>query len=81
MKTLRGEDTILGNLLYLGKKAPTPRLKINPYLMVSPNNRLLLTDEQRQYTHLMNNMLSDRGIKNTKVDAILNDGVTTDMSM
>lgn len=31
-QTLKGHDIALGNMLFLNKSAPTPRLRCNPYL-------------------------------------------------
>jgi len=47
LQKLNSSDIILGNLLCFGKKAPTPRLKINTYIKIKDGNIILDKDDVR----------------------------------
>lgn len=61
IKFIRGYDLYLGSLLFLTKKAPSPRLRVNPYLQFNPvTGKILMSKEIKETTDLINSLLKGK---------------------
>ena len=66
-RTIRGHDLFLGSLLFLIKKAPSGRFRINPWVNFELKTGRLTPDEKMiQTTTLVDSMLAGK-IENTKI--------------
>lgn len=60
-QTLKGHDIALGNMLFLNKSAPTPRLRCNPYLHYDvETGRINIPDDIEPIVSKLDLMLSGR---------------------
>ena len=60
-KTLRGDDLGFGSLLFLGKSAPSPRFKINPYVRYDINSgKIKQTRDIQNTIDWLNDMLQGK---------------------
>lgn len=67
-QTLKGHDIALGNMLFLNKSAPTPRLRCNPYLNYDvASGRIYIPDDIEPVVSKLDLMLSGR-LENDNVE-------------
>lgn len=67
-RTLKGHDIALGNMLFLNKKAPTPRLRCNPYLRYDVDTgRIHIPQDIEHIVEKLDLMLSGR-LENENVE-------------
>ena len=60
-RTLHAEDLNMGNLLFLSKKTPTPRFRVNPYIDVDFNTgKIILTKKKKKTLNILEEMLSGK---------------------
>ena len=60
-RTLHAEDLNMGNLLYLSKKSPTPRLKVNPYVDIDfESGKIKITKSKKSTLEQLEEMLSGK---------------------
>ena len=69
-QVIHGEDLYLGTLLYLSKKSPTPRLKINPYADITPTGRFNPTKEEKRTIDKLDSMFKGRANNDMVLDII-----------
>lgn len=74
-KTLKGHDLVLGTLLFLNKKAPSPRFRANVYMNYDIfTGRLIIPKELNKIVNKLDDVL--RGtIVNKNVQLLENDDV------
>lgn len=61
IKFIRGHDLFLGSLLFLTKKAPSPRLRVNPYIKFDTNSgKLTMPKDIKVTTDLINSLLKGK---------------------
>ena len=70
-KNIRAEDIAIGSILYLTKKAPTPRKRINPYVEVDDKTGKFILDEYQSYIDKVNKMLEGKIEDNDLLDRII----------
>ena len=71
-RTIHADDIILGSILYVSKKAPTPRLKINPYINIDlTSGRVLLSKVEERLVDKVNRMLQGKFLDNKFLDNII----------
>jgi len=78
-RVIHGEDLYLGTLLYLSKKSPTPRLKINPYADITPTGRFNPTKEEKRTIDKLDSMFKGRANNNMVLDIIQGLEIDTDV--
>lgn len=60
-RTIHAEDLFLGNILYITKKAPSPRFKLNPFLPVDlETGKIIVNEENRRILDKLENMLQGK---------------------
>jgi len=59
-KQVRAEDAIIGSLLYLPKKSPTPRIRINPFVEIDFKTGKFKLDEYEGMMEKINHMLQGK---------------------
>jgi len=60
-RNLHAEDLYIGNILYLTKKSPSPRFRINPFVKVDiESGKILLDDEMKERLTLLETMLEGK---------------------
>jgi len=60
-RTLRAEDLAFGSMLYLSKKSPTPRLKVNPYVSVDvETGKIKLDDDVKRCVEKLDILLQHK---------------------
>jgi len=75
-RILRGEDMLLGSILYLSKKAPTPRLKMNPWLNIDVSTgKIVLSEKDKQTVSKLDALL----VHKFEDDSIAEAEFTTDV--
>ncbi len=73
IRNIRAEDIVFGSILYLPKKSPTPRLRINPYIEINPNNGKFIIDEYKNFIDIVNSMLEGKLEDDELLDRIIVD--------
>jgi len=75
MRTIHAEDLILGSILYISKKAPTPRLRMNPTIKINKlTNRIETSEKQDKTIEKLDAMLNARFIDDELVkQTLIND--------
>lgn len=62
-RTIHAEDIYMGDLLYLSKKAPTPRFRINPYVKINEETgKIIVEPEMQKILDKLDSLLSGKFI-------------------
>ena len=59
-RQIRAEDSVVGSLLYLPKKSPTPRVRINPFSSIDERTGKFNLSEYQSYIDKVNMMLEGK---------------------
>ena len=70
-RQIRAEDAAFGSLLYLPKKAPTPRVRINPFSEIDKRTGKFKLDDYKGYIEKVNKMLEGKIEDNDLLDKII----------
>lgn len=71
LKCIKGYDIYLGSMLFLIKKAPTPRLRVNPYLQFdTKTGKIIMPKDIKETTDLINVLISS---KTENLDTVIYD--------
>jgi hypothetical protein len=74
-KTLKGHDIFLGSMLFLNKKAPTPRFKMNLYTHYDVNTgRLIIPDDIKETIDKLDVLLRGKTEHNAYAQVFTADG-------
>jgi hypothetical protein len=68
-RQIHAEDLIMGNVLYLSKKAPSPRFKINPFAKIDFTTGKFITDDVRDTLEVLNKLLEGKFEDNEILEA------------
>ena len=71
LRQIRAEDVVFGSILYLPKKAPTPRVRINPFIEVDERTGKFIIDEYKGFIEKVNKMLEGKIEDNNLLDKII----------
>lgn len=64
-KTIRGHDLILGSMLFLNKTAPSPRFRINPYVLLEiSTGKIIISKEDDEVAVKLDRMLEGKVMAN-----------------
>jgi hypothetical protein len=67
-RSITAPDLFIGSVLFLGKKTPTPRLKINPFAKIDHRTGRLIPDkETRNKLDIIDHMLTGRVEENENI--------------
>ena len=57
-RRIHGEDPYIGSILYITKKAPSPRFKINPYAKINEEGKFVFDKKTKQAIKKLNKLFS-----------------------
>jgi len=57
-RRIHGEDPYIGSILYISKKAPSPRFKINPYAKINEEGKFVFDKKTKQAIKKLNKLFS-----------------------